>query len=570
MIDYTTEYAKKVVSGEILACSKLIKACERHLNDLERQKTDDFPYFFSAEQANKVIEFIEILPDVKTMKTFPLGEFQKFIVGSLYGWRRVDNESMRKYQKAFVSMARKNGKSILVAGIALYEFLFGKEPTFSRQIYCTANDKKQASIVFTMIAKQLSALQAKDEWVKSATKRVREEIKNLDDWSYIRPLSRETGTVDGFEPYLGILDEYAASKTTEMMELLESGQGQLKNPLTFIISTAGFDLNAPMHTIEYPYAKKVLNGEITDERYFAFIAEQESVEEVDQEESWIKSNPILSVDSLRNTMISYLKKRQKEGKEKGIYNSVLVKNFNMWRQAEEDSYMDIETWEKAQIEPPDIYGKTVYFGVDVGRTSDLFAISWLVPCEEGYWFADSYAFVATKYGLAAKIKADRLDYQRLESMGQCEITQMESGVIDFERVYDWLTDFVETNNLDVRAVCFDPAQYGPLLTQIEKGHPEWQQIAIRQGTLTLSMPTKQFRDDVMAGKIKHSGNEVLTGAVNNAVLLSDNNGVRIDKNKHSNKIDALDALLDAYAICFREDIDGYINDDYVMEGDFGF
>lgn len=567
--DYVTEYANKVMSGEILASKAVIQACKRHLNDLNKQNNDNFEYIFDSKEADKIIAFLEMLPDVKTFKTFPLGLFQKFILGSLYGWREKSNPENRKYKKAFISMARKSGKSILVAGIALYEFLFGKNPKLSRQIFCTANDKTQAKIVFTMIAKQLSALQSQDEWVKKSTKRVREEIKNLDDWSYIRPLSRDTGTIDGFEPYVGILDEYAASKTTEMMELLESGQGQLDNPLILIISTAGFDMSAPMYTIEYPYAKKVISGEINDPSYFAYIAEQDNVDEIEDESSWIKSNPILSVPSKHDVMMKYLRKRKKESVEKGTYNSILVKNFNIWRQAAEDSYMDIQNWNDAETEPINIDGQRVWIGVDVGKTSDLFAISWMIPCE-GFWYADSFAFVGTKYGLQAKIKADRLNYPELERKGQCEITALESGVIDTERVFNWLDDFVEKHHLDVQGICFDPYQYGPLLTLIEKRHPEWQQIEVRQGTLTLSMPTKQFRDDILEKRIRHPQNQILTSAVNNAVLKSDNNGVRIDKNKYANKIDALDALLDAYAVCFRENIDDYLTSEDIMSDDFGF
>ncbi|ETJ26210.1 hypothetical protein Q604_UNBC17482G0001, partial [human gut metagenome] len=69
----------------------------------------------------------------------------------------------------------------------------------------------------------------------------------------------------GFEPYVGVLDEYAASKTDEMLELLASGQGQLDNPLILIISTAGLDLNVPMHTVEYQYASRILDEEIEDD-----------------------------------------------------------------------------------------------------------------------------------------------------------------------------------------------------------------------------------------------------------------------------------------------------------------
>lgn len=568
-MNYVKEYAEKVISGEIIAGKKVILAAKRFIKDLDRQKDDAFEYYYDNERANKVIGFMEILPDPKTMQAYPLADFQRFIIGNMYGWWSKKDSNKRRFRKGMLSMARKNGKSILISGVALYEFLLGNSPSFSRQIFCTANDKKQANIVFTMIKKRLNSLRSRDSDTKSGTQIVRDEIRNLDDYSYIRALSKDTGTVDGFEPHIGILDEYAASRTTEMMELLESGQALLDNSMIMIISTAGFDLNAPMHTIEYPYASKVLKGKIIDDEYFAYIAEQDSVEEIENHDNWIKSNPILEVDALKGQVVNYLEKRWTEAKEKGTKNSVLVKNFNMWRQAEEDSYMDIETWEKSEIKPIDITGQRVWIGIDVGKSSDLYAISWLIP-QEGYWYADSYAFVATKYGLDAKIKADRLDYRRLQDMRQCEITNLESGIIDVERVYEWLNDFINRNQLDVQAICFDPAQYGSLLTQIEKGHPEWEQISVRQGTLTLSMPTKQFRDDVLDCRIKHPNNEILSGAIANAILKYDNNGVRIDKNKYANKIDALDALLDAYAVCFREDIDNYITSEDVLNGDFGF
>jgi len=510
-----------------------------------------------------------MLPDPKG-GTHKLAGFQKFIIENIYGWVRKDNHGLRRFHKVFVSMARKQGKTLLIAGIILYEFLFGKNPERSRQIFCTANDKEQAKIAFEMARKQLDQLRAKFPDIKKSTKRVRELLVNLNDDSYVRPLSRDTGAIVGFEPQLGVLDEYGASKTSEMMELLESGQGQLDNPLIVIISTANFNMNAPMYTVEYPRAKKILSGDIIDEQYFAFIAEQESIDEIENPKNWSKSNPLLEIKRLRKKLLHNLTKRWEVAKQTGEKNAVLVKNFNMWRQAEEDSYLDIENWEDTTVDKkPDIKGKSVRIGVDVGKSSDLFAISWMVPID-GKWFADSYSFVGTKYGLDAKIKKDRMNYRRLQELGQCEITELESGVIDNERVFEWLEQFVEDNDLDVKGICFDPYQYGQLLTLIEKRHPEWEQVQVRQGTMTLSAPTKEFRDAVIQGDITHSDNVILKTAVTNAILMSDNNGVRIDKNKYSNKIDALDALLDAYAICFTENIESYLTDEYIMSDDFGF
>lgn len=561
-MDSTTEYANRIVSGEILASKSIIDACNRHLKDIKSQTE----YVWDFSYAEKAISFMEMLPDPKTGRSFPLASFQKFIVGSIYGWRRADNKELRRFKKAVVSVARKNGKSLLISGIILYEFLFGQNPAMSRQLFTGANDKAQASIIFNMCAKQLEALRSRYPEIKKATKKVRDELRNLNDYSYVRPLSRETGGLDGYEMYCCVVDEYAAAKTDELMELIESSQAQLESPLTFIISTAGFNLNGPFHMTEWNYAKKIAKGDVINDNYFSYIAEQESVEEIEDETNWIKSNPILEVEGLRNQVLGYLRDRLAEAKEKGNLNGVLVKNFNMWRQSSEASYMDKQTWENALIDKPDTTGRRVWIGVDVGHSSDLFSISTMTMMDD-YWYADSFSFIATKYGLIAKEKRDGVSYTNLERIGECEITTLESGVIDNERVMEKLEEMVIENDWEVQGIYFDPYQYGALLTMIEKRHPEWTQVQIPQTTMVLNMPTKQFRDDVKTGKIKHSGNKLLTMAVNNAYTRVDNNGMRIDKNKNSNKIDPLDALLDAYAACYLEAFDGagYWTDEKIFE-----
>ena len=520
-------YAKMVVDEQIKSSKKVFKACLRHLNDIKKIDDDDFNFVYLPKKAADPINFIEILPDVKTGKPYPLAMFQKFIIGNLYGWRKKTDHSLRRFRKAMISVARKNGKTILIAGILLYEFLFGHNPSMSRQLFCTANDRTQAKIAWDMAKKQLSSLRAKDADVRKATKIVRDELKNLHDESYIRALSRDTGA------YVGVLDEFAASKTNEMLELLESGQGQLDNPFILIISTAGMDLNVPMHTIEYPYITKILDGEITDEGYFGYVAEQDNEEETKDESNWIKSNPILEVKALHDKLMDYLRTRRKVSLETGEVNKVLIKNFNMWRQSSEESYIDKETWEMAKVDKPNTHKRKVWLGVDVGRVSDLFAISPVIMMDD-HWYIDSFSFVATKYGLIAKEKRDGV-YQN-----------------------DW----------EVHGICFDPYQFGTLLTMIEKRHPEWPLIEVSQTTMVLNMPTKQFRDDLKNGKIKHSGNPLLTMAVNNACIKTDNNGMRIDKNKNSNKIDPLDATLDGYAVCYLEPFDGsgYWTDEKIFEG----
>lgn len=394
--DATYAYAVFVLERKVESCKKVYDACVRHLKDLLKIKKTSWKYTYIPDEAVKATEFLEMLPDVKTGKTYPLANFQKFIIGNIYGWRHKKNKALRRFKRAFISVARKNGKTILIAGIVLYEFLFGKNPAMSRQIFCTANAKDQAKIAFEMARRQLDALRARFPEIRKATKRVRDELKNLKDESYVTYLSKETGAIDGFEPYVGVFDEYGASKTNEMMELIESGQVLLDNPLTLIISTANFDLNVPMYQVEYKRMTKILSEETDDEEQFAYIAEQESLDELENPEMYIKSNPILVVESLREDLLDKLTKRWEVAKETGNTVKVMVKNFNMWTQSSEESYLSAEHWKKAIIEKPDIKGRKTWIGVDVGRTSDLFSISWAVQMDD-YFYVDSYSFVATKY-----------------------------------------------------------------------------------------------------------------------------------------------------------------------------
>ena len=560
-------FIKRVLDGRLITSKAVNFAVKRHQEDLKRT---DWRWRYDPNLAGKAVKFMEILPEPKSGKPQPLAPFQKFIIGSIYGWVDKDDSNIRRFTDVFISMARKNGKSLLISGVILYEFLFGKNPANKRQLYTAANDRKQAGIVFGMVKDRLRALMRKDPGIKRMVKITRDELVNLDDGSTIRSFSRDTGLVDGYEPHVAVVDEYANAKTTDMIETLASGQVLLPSYLTFIISTAGFDMNVPMFKQNYPYAKKVLSGEVTAERYFAFIAEQDNVQEVDDPNSWIKSNPLLDVDIVHNQITDYLTTKLSQARADGSLNAKLVKNFNIWRQATEDSYLDFDAWKDAELsEKPDIRGKRAWIGIDVGRTSDLFAITWLIP-QEGWWWLDGYAFVASKGGIDNKIKTDRIDYLAAEQHGEGEISSLESGIIDNDRVYEWLEDFIERNDLDVQGIMYDPYQFGPILTAIEKNHPEWPMVQVRQGTMTLSMPTKQFRDDVIGGRIKHSDNRIMQAAAMNAVLMSDNNGVRINKNKYANKIDMIDATLDAYAIAFKEDLDNYLDDERVFSDDFGF
>lgn len=553
--DDAYKYCVMVLSGTFITCKDTRLACIRHLKDIKRSVEDDeFPYVYKPKRAKKVIQFIEVLPDTKG-KFNKLALFQKFIVSMVRGWFTEEDDYLR-FNKAFISMARKGGKSLLVSGLTLYSFLFDREPAEGRQIFCAANDKKQASIVFNMVAKQLMYFISQVPELKKDVKKVRELLQHTKDGSYVMPLSRDTGAVDGFEPFLAVIDEYHAAKTNEMLELIQSGQGNLMQSLIFIISTAGFNLNAPMYMDEWPYAKEILADTYRDEQYFAIIFEQDSEEEWQDKTMWAKSNPLINEsDDLKEQIEDFLQKRVDEAVKKGTMFRVLVKNFNYWMQASEESYLDFNDWKKNET-GFDIKGTKTYIGLDLSRADDLTAVSFIHLDEvKKEYFVTSHSFVATKGGLQAKIERDLIDYRQMAQHGYCTITDLQSGIINSNQVLDYIEKYILTNNLDVQAICYDPHAIHGFIAEIEKRNWRYELIEIRQGAMTLSNPVIDFRLKVIDEQIKHHKNPLLDIAVKNAVSKNVNDSVMIEKKLNREKVDPLMSTIFAYVIASEHEWD---------------
>lgn len=544
IIDWSVEYmALDIPRGE-----KIQQAIARHKADLEKP---DFPYEYRPELANVVIDFIELLPEPSTGLPMQLALFQKFILSQLYGWVHKET-GFRKYTKAYLSMSRKQGKSLLVSGIALYELIYERNPMSDRQIYATANSREQAKIVFGMVERQLRALRDKSPAIAKSTKMVQNLISFRNDEGIIKPLAKDVGSLDGLNVLLGILDEYHSSPTTEMMEVLESSMVQQKEPMIIIISTAGNKLNAPMYTQEYPYATKILSGEVEADNYLALIWEQDSEAEVLDPKTWPKSNPLLEIESVQDTMMEYLKNKLREAQEKQDLGLTFTKNFNLWQSASTASFLKGDEWTATNLKSlglatPALEGRDVYIGLDLSRTNDISAVSWVVPIEEtGQMFIDTHGFIATKGGLEAKMKRDKTNYRQLEQHGFCSITTKESGIIDYKDIVSFIKDFISSNELNLKAICYDPYNVNSIITDLEDDYGD-KLIEVRQGYVTLSPAIKQLRLDVYDKVVVHDNNPMLNMSVSNAVVVWQNDALLIDKKTNREKIDCLAGVVNAYS-----------------------
>lgn len=539
------DYIEKVLSGEILAPEKIKNACQRHLKDLERSQSEAFPYVFDEKQATKAIQFMELLPGTDGQPIQMLG-FQKFIIGSLYGWRTKQGD-LRRFNRALISMSRKNSKTYICSGIAANALIMEKEPAEGRQVLFTANSTKQARIGYDMLANSLQAVSKQSKFMRQQLKIMQSKIVHQPSNSFAMALASETNTLDGFGATVAIRDEAHEAKTRKVENVLKSGMMNQKNGLLATITTAGLDMNVPLHD-DYLLAERILQGLEEADRYFIAIWELDNEKEIHDQEKWIKANPIFENEKMKETMLPAIQDDVELALKQDNLNAVLVKNFNLWRQASEDSYLPAKDWNAVEVKSQPIKGNPVYIGIDLSKTDDLTSVSWIVPIN-GKLYCNSHSFVATKYGLESKEKKDGLPYRKLEQEGECSITQLESGIVDYEQVFEFIQSLIEENELELQGICYDPFNANSIISMAEKEN--YPMLEVRQGTRTLNVPTRTFREQVFAGNIIHPKNTILTHAVNNALTKEDNNGIQINKAKNSNKIDPMAALINAYVFAMN-------------------
>lgn len=568
-VDNVEEYIKLIDAGVVKVGGKIKAAIRRHKADIEKSKDPEYPYYYDPREADLPIAFIEMLPDPKSRKPNKLAFFQKFIIGMIYGWRKKKNNT-RRFTKAYISVARKNGKSLLVSGIALYELIMGKNPSASRQVYSTANTKEQARIVFNMVKTQLKALRSTSKGIKNFTKVNRYEVL-CDDESFMKPLSSDASTLDGLDVLLGVLDEFGEAVNTEMIEVLESSMSQQLEGLILIISTTTKNLTGPMYSIEYKFIEKLLNDEAKADAYLALCWEMDSLAEVEDKSNWIKANPLFEIQSAQDVMFEHKVNSLDEYKAKNDLSGWLTKEMNFWVQSSQDSYITREEWESVKAEQQyDIKGRPVYIGMDLARTGDMTALTWVIPiAEERKLFIDSHAWISSVGGIEEKQIKDKIPYRQYENIGLASISKRPDGLIDTADMCEWIKDFVHTYDLDLQGIFYDAHQATPAIINLSEEFPE-KLIEVPQRIQYLNAPTKYLRDAIKKKEVMHSDNPLLNRAMYNAIIREFADNIAIEKAMNRNKIDPIDALINAMSDAMYFDYQYVSIKQMIEDGNYGF
>lgn len=562
LVERLYSYAEKVSKGKIIAGKKHVQACNRFLNDIKNIQKKSFLYYFDVDEVERFYSWSGVFQHTKgVLENTPieLTDFQLFIVSNIFGWKKKEND-YRRFRKSYIQVGRKNGKSQLLALITSYEtFLSGT----LAECYVAGVSREQSNIVYNEIAAQLRRVKL----LRSRYQEAYGKIKHLKSGSIIMPLSKEARkSGDGKNPSFVVIDEYHAHPTSEIYDVLNSGMAARPNGHICIITTAGLSVNENPCFKEYQYVSQILDDQnpIENDEYFVLIAELDEGDDPKDEKNWLKSNPIVASYNEGLGFIRGELKAALDAPEK--MHNFLTKNMNVWVQARKNGYIPLDKWKKCEhkFTLEDMRGLECIVGADLSASIDLTSISFLF-IKDDELYVHSHSFMPSET-LETKSKTDKVPYRLWSDQGY--ITETSGSVVDYRFIEKYIQDIEKTYDLHVKEICSDSWNATQFMQNLEsKGYTA---VEIRQGYQTLAAPTKNFRERVYAGTVKHDGNPVLTWAVGNAVAKADHNeNIMLDKSKATERIDPIASVINAHVRTSSLENSADMSD-HILSEDFSF
>lgn len=528
MRDYfaiANQYIDDVLSGRIKACKQVIAACQRQKDDLNRE----FGFKFFIDKASRVCKFIELMPHIKgewAGKPIELEPWQIFILTTVFGW--CDSNGNRRYKTVYVEVPRKNAKSTLSSGVALY--CLSADGEGGAEVYSAATTRDQARIVW-QDAKRMAE---KSQGLKRrfGVKTSAHSIYVDDTSSSFKALSRDQGgNLDGLNVHCAIIDELHAHKTRDVFDVVETATGARAQPLLWLITTAGFNRSGICYE-QRSYVNKILNCSHEDEEYFGIIYTLDEEDNWADPDCWAKANPNWGV-SVKEADIA--RKARKAMEMASAQNNFLTKHLNVWVNAD-TAWMDMRAWDRAadhSLDIADFEGCPCYGGLDLASKKDI----------------ASRVFIFEKEGIVYVFDKHYLNEEALENSNNSQysgweregyIIATDGNVTDYDEIErDILED---AKQFDIYEFGFDPFQATQLSSHlISEGVP---MVEVGATVKNFSEPMKELEAMILAGQLKHTGNPVLTWMISNVVCHVDKkDNIYPNKEFPENKIDGVIALI---------------------------
>jgi phage terminase large subunit-like protein len=528
-----TSYADDVVTGRVVAGRLVRLAAERHLRDLDHGAERGLR--FDEESAQWAIDFFPNLCKHSkgewAGKPLELAPWQAFIIGSIFGWKRVDDDR-RRFRVAYAELPRKNGKSTIAAGVGNLLAFFDDEP--GAEVYAAATKRDQAKIVWGDARLMVMAS-------PNIRKRVRVLTGNLNDphtGSKFEPLGADADSMDGLNIHGAVIDELHAHKTRAMWDVIQTASGSRRQPLTFCITTAGFDRHSVCWE-QHDYGIKVLENVFEDDTFFSFIASIDDGDDWTDPAVWSKANPNLGVSIKPEFLERLCAKAQQVPAEQ---NAFLRLHLDVWTE-QATRWLDMAVWDENCEEPADVdelKQRSCYAGLDLSSNTDLTALELYFPdgADGGDWL--HYYFVPED-NMRRRAERDRVPFEVWARDGF--ITATPGNVVDYDFIRTKLNELVD-EGFNIREVAYDPWNATQLVTDLQADG--FTCVPIRQGFASLSAPTKELEKMLLARALRIGRNPVTRWAASNVTVEADSAGnIKPSKAKSTERIDPIVAMVQA-------------------------
>lgn len=558
-------YCNDIISGKIKACKKHVWACQRFLRELNQAETDkEYPYYYHLDELYKVYIWARMFKHHKgelAGQPIELTDFQLFVVANLFCWKNKKGD-YRRFKLAYIQLARKNAKSQLLAIIASYVSFLTTE---MQECYISGWTREQSNKVYEQILAQINSC----DFLRGRYKVANGYITHIKSGSTIKPLSKEARKQgEGSHGTINILDEYHTHPTSEIKDVLLNSTLGRPESLTAMITTAGDRINSPCHQ-EYEYASKIvdLDHPTDNDEYFALICELEPDDDVADEASWIKANPILA--TYENGIVGIRSKLKLALDMPEKMRDFKTKICNIWVDHKKDGYMEVSKWKacgfiaRKMKDEYDLKQYPCYIGMDLSHSDDLTSLGYVFVLGEGKYLIKGHSFLPED-GLIDKMRRDNVRYDIWRD--KRHLTATAGEVVDYTFVQQYIIDLRDKFGWNIREVCYDPWHAAHMAQNLQ--NDGFVCVQIPQRPSMLSLPINQFRYDVLKQNIIHDDNPIISWAVGNAVLKT-GAGVMLQKtDKNSpDKIDPLAAIINAYTRARfetgRVDFNEMLTDEYL-------
>ncbi|MCO7050115.1 terminase large subunit [Proteus terrae] len=541
-VNAANQYARDVVRGKIVACQYVIDACQRHIDDMAQEKSRKFRYRFDKDLAEQAAKFIQLLPHTKgewAFKRMPitLEPWQLFIVCSAFGWVQKGTK-LRRFREVYTEIPRKNGKSAISAGVALYCFTCDNE--FGAEVYSGATTEKQAWEVF-----RPAKLMCKRTPLLTEAFGIEVNAKNMnrpEDGARFEPLIGDPG--DGQSPHCAIVDEYHEHDTDSLYTTMLTGMGARRQPLMWAITTAGYNIEGPCYDKRREVIE-MLNGTVPNDELFGVIYT------VDEKDDWTdpntlkKANPNMGVSVYSEFLISQQNRAKNNPRLASIFKT---KHLNIWVSAR-SAFFNMLSWRACEDKTLTLEmfeGQSCYQSLDLARKIDMNSRVKLFTREiEGkrhYYCISPSFYVPYNAVFSADIENQRTAERFKKWVETKHLTLTDGAEIDYRVI---LEDAIADNlNTPISESPIDP--HGATNLSHHLADEGLNPITIVQNYTNMSDPMKELEAAIASGRFHHDGNPIMTWCMGNVVgkyLPGNDDVVRPIKEQNENKIDGAVALI---------------------------